>query len=78
MVQVVAFAASTLMPSLFSTSLASAHRYGHIDAQVAIVRKELGDGCVEDEAVTVHDGGADSLVYRAGGRLPGQAPPVPV
>ena len=43
----------------------SAHGYGDIDAQVAIVCKQLGNGGVKNEAVGVHDGGADSLMDRS-------------
>ena len=43
----------------------SAHGYGDIDAQVAIVCKQLGNGGVKNEAVGVHDGRADSLMDRS-------------
>lgn len=35
---------------------ASCHRDGDVDAEVAIVRKQLGDRGVEHEAVRVEDG----------------------
>ena len=43
----------------------SAHGYGDIDAQVAIVCKQLGNGRVKHQAVGVHDGRADSLMDRS-------------
>ena len=43
----------------------SAHGYGDIDAQVAIVCKQLGNGGVKHQAVGVHDGRADSLMDRS-------------
>lgn len=55
-----------------------AHWDSDVDAQVAVVREQLGNGGVEDEAVWVEDGAADPLVDGAGRRLPGQASPVPV
>jgi len=58
--------------------LVSAHRDGDIDAEIAIVREQLGYRGVEDEAVRVHDGGRDAFVDRPGGCLPGQAPAVAV
>ena len=67
------------MPAWREGSLqSSAHGYGHVDAQVAVVREQLRDGRVENEAVAVHDGGADPLVDGAGRGLPGQPPPVAV
>lgn len=39
-----------------------AHGYSHVDPQVAVVSEELSNGSVKDEAVRVHDGGADPLV----------------
>ena len=42
----------------------SAHGYGDIDAQIAVVSKELGDGGVKHQAVGVHDGRAHPLVDR--------------
>ena len=43
----------------------SAHGYGDIDAQIAIVCKQLGNGGVKHQAVGVHDGRADSLMDRS-------------
>ena len=40
---------SSQLPKL--SSLSSAHGYGHVDPQVPVVREELGDARVEDEAV---------------------------
>ena len=43
----------------------SAHGYGDIDAQVAIVCKQLGNRGVKHQAVGVHDGRADPLMDRS-------------
>lgn len=45
-----------------TSSFFSAHGYRHVDAQVAVVGKELRDARVEDEAVRVEDGRGDALV----------------
>lgn len=43
---------------------ASAHGNGHIDAQIAVVSKQVGDGGVKDKAVTVHDRCGYAVVNR--------------
>lgn len=55
-----------------------AHGDGDVDAQVAVLGKQLCDGRVEHQAVAVHDGRCDALVDRARRGLPSQAAPVPV
>ena len=56
----------------------SAHGYGHIDPQVPVVSKQLGDAGVEHEAVRVEDGRGHTLVYWPRCGLPGQPPSVTV
>ena len=62
----------------FPQAPGSAHGYGHIDAKVSIVGKQLGDAGVEHEAVRVEDSGGYALVYWPWGGLPCQPPPVTV
>jgi hypothetical protein len=56
----------------------SAHGYGDIDAQIAIVCKQLGNGGVKHQAVGVHDGGADSLMDRSWRSFPSKTAPMTV
>ena len=55
-----------------------AHGYGHVDAQVAIVREQLSDGGVKDQAVAVHDGAAHALMDAPRSGFPGQPSPVTI
>jgi len=56
----------------------SAHGYGDINSQVAIVRKQLGNGGVKNEAVRVHDGRADSLMDRSWCSFPSKTAPMAI
>lgn len=59
-------------------SAQSAHGDGDVDPQVTIVSEQMGDGGVEDQAVTVHDGGGHTIVDGARRGLPGEPAPVAV
>lgn len=56
----------------------SAHGNGHVDAQVAVVGEQVGDGCVEDEAVTVHDRCGHTVMNGSRRRFPREPPAVAV
>ena len=53
-------------------------RNSHIDAEVPIICKKMRYGCVEHQAVAVHDGCGHTIVDGPGRGLPGQSPPVSV
>ena len=55
-----------------------AHGDGDIDAEVAVLREQVGHVCVEHEAVAVVYGRLDPLVYGTRGGLPSQSSPVPI
>ena len=58
--------------------LESTHGYGHVDAQVAVVCKQLSYGSVEHQTVAVHDRAAHTFVNTARCGFPGQPPPVSI
>lgn len=56
----------------------SAHGNGHVDAQVAVVGKQVGDGGVKDEAVAVHDRRGHAVVDGPRRGFPREPPAVAV
>ena len=53
-------------------------RNSNIDAKVPIICKKMRYGCVEHQAVAVHDGCGHTIVDGPGRGLPGQSPPVSI
>lgn len=56
----------------------SAHGDGHINPQVTVVCKQMCDGGVKHQTVTVHDGSCHAVMDGAWRGLPGEPPPVAI
>lgn len=66
------------MPFCGVRTTTSAHRNGHVDAQVAIVGKQVSNGGVKDEAVAVHDRRSYTVMNRPWCSFPGEPSAVAV